>query len=110
MDTKAILTFIACVAIILIFGKRFIVPIRIILKLVINSCLGMLIIFIINLIGQSFSFHIGLNILNAIIVGILGIPGAALLIILKIFVWCKYRINGNKENRLLLINIRYIRA
>lgn len=85
MDTKIVLTFIACVAIIFIFGKSFILPIRIAIKLIINSCLGMLLIFIINLIGNSFSFHIGLNILNAIIVGILGIPGAALLVILKIF-------------------------
>ena len=85
MDTKIVLTFIACVAIIFIFGKSFILPIRIAIKLIINACLGMLLIFIINLIGNSFSFHIGLNILNAIIVGILGIPGASLLVILKIF-------------------------
>ena len=85
MDTKIVLTFIACVAIIFIFGKSFILPIRIAIKLIINACLGMLLIFIINLIGNSFSFHIGLNILNAIIVGILGIPGATLLVILKIF-------------------------
>ena len=86
MDTKTILTFIACVAIILIFRKSFVLPIRIAIKLIINSCLGMLLIFIINLIGNSFSFHIGMNILNAIVVGILGIPGAALLVILKIFI------------------------
>ena len=86
MDTKTILTFIACVAIILIFGKSFVFPIRIAIKLIINSCLGMLLIFIINLIGNSFSFHIGMNILNAIVVGILGIPGAVLLVILKIFI------------------------
>ena len=86
MDTKIILTFISCVAIILIFGKSFVLPIRIAIKLIINSCLGMLLIFIINLIGNSFSFHIGMNILNAIVVGILGIPGAALLVILKIFI------------------------
>lgn len=86
MDTKTILTFIVCVAIILIFGKSFVLPIRIAIKLIINSCLGMLLIFIINLIGNSFSFHIGMNILNAIVVGILGIPGAALLVILKIFI------------------------
>lgn len=86
MDTKIILTFVACVAIILIFGKSFIIPLRIAIKLIVNSCLGMLLIFIINLIGSSFNFHIGLNILNAIIVGILGIPGAALLVILKVFI------------------------
>ena len=86
MDTKTILTFIACVAKILIFIKSIVLPISIAIKLIINSCIGMLLIFIINLIGNSFSFHIGMNILNAIVVGILGIPGAALLVILKIFI------------------------
>lgn len=86
METKAILTFIACVAILFIFGKTFLFPIRKILKLVGNSILGGIIIFVINLVGTSFNFHIGLNIINSIIVGLLGIPGAILLIILHIFI------------------------
>jgi inhibitor of the pro-sigma K processing machinery len=85
MDTKSILIFIACIAIIMIFGKYFLFPIKKIIKLVFNSLLGALLIFIINLIGTSFNFHIGLSIVNAIIVGLLGIPGAILLILLKIF-------------------------
>lgn len=85
MDSKVILTFIACIGIIFVFGKRFLFPIRSILKIIGNSILGALLIFIINLVGTSFQFHIGFNIINSIIVGILGIPGACLLIILKIF-------------------------
>jgi len=85
MDTKVILVFIACIAVLFIFGKSFLSPIQKVFKLIINSCLGAVLIFIINLIGTSFDFHIGLNIINAIIVGLLGIPGAVLLIILKIF-------------------------
>ena len=85
MDSKVILTFIACIAIILVFGKRFLFPLKKIIKLICNSMIGLLIIFIINLVGKSFELHIGLNIINAIIVGLLGIPGAGLLIILQIF-------------------------
>lgn len=85
MDSKVILTFIACILIILVFGKRFYMPIKRIVKLIANSVLGALIIFVINLVGTSFDFHIGFNIVNSVIVGILGIPGAVLLIILKIF-------------------------
>jgi inhibitor of the pro-sigma K processing machinery len=55
-------------------------------KLIINSVLGGLLIFIINLIGAVWNFHIGLNIVTAILVGILGIPGAVLLVILKLFI------------------------
>lgn len=86
MDNKIILSFIACIAIIIIFGKYFSFPVKKVIKLVINSIVGALIIFIINLVGTSFNFHIGLSIVNSIIVGILGIPGACLLIILKIFI------------------------
>lgn len=85
MNFKFVLYFIACIGIIIAFGKRFLFPVRKILKLVFNSCMGLLIIFVINLVGQSFDFHIGLNFINSVIVGLLGIPGAGLLIILQIF-------------------------
>lgn len=83
---KIILIFIACIAILVVFGKSFAWPIKLITKLIINSALGALLIFIINLVGTSFNFHIGLNVINSVIVGILGIPGAVLLILIKIFV------------------------
>jgi len=50
MDNKVILTFVACIAIIIIFGKYFAFPIKKIAKLIGNSVLGALIIFIINLV------------------------------------------------------------
>ena len=85
MDNRIILVFIACIAILAVFGKYFAFPLKKILKLIGNSLLGALIIFIINLVGTSFDFHIGFSIINSIIVGILGIPGAILLVLLKIF-------------------------
>ena len=54
------------------------------MKLVLNSILGGILIFVINLIGASFGFHIGINIITAIFVGFLGLPGAGLLVILQI--------------------------
>lgn len=83
---KIILSLIACVGILFFFGKTFYLPIRKGIKVVINSFLGGVLIFVINLIGISFNFHIGLNVLNSIVVGVLGIPGAILLIICKIFI------------------------
>ena len=85
MDNRIILAFIACITILIVFGKYFAFPLKKILKLIGNSLLGALIIFLINLVGTSFNFHIGLSIINSIIVGILGIPGACLLVLLKIF-------------------------
>lgn len=85
MDNNILITFVVCILTIFIIGKIFAWPIRGIIKIIGNSIIGGLIIFIINLIGTNFNFHIGLNILTALIVGVLGVPGAILLIILTLF-------------------------
>ena len=85
MDTKMLLIFVSCIIGIFIIGKMFIVPLKIIFKFILNSVLGAIIIWIINLIGAIWSFHIGINIYTVLTVGILGIPGAILLILINIF-------------------------
>lgn len=85
LDTNSVIIYIACIFFLFLFGKIFILPIRSILKLILNSILGGLVIYLINLIGGLFAFHIGLNYITAIIAGILGVPGVILLVILKIF-------------------------
>ena len=50
-----------------------------------NSILGGIIIVVINLVGGMFSFHIGLNYITVIVIGILGVPGAILLTVLRLF-------------------------
>ena len=84
MDYNSIIAYIACIFFLFIFGRIFIVPIKIILKLVINSILGGLTIFIINLIGTLWGFHVGLNLITSIFVGVLGVPGAIIIIIIKL--------------------------
>ena len=85
MDTNLI-TYLACICFLFLFGKIFIVPIKKILKLVINSVLGGSAIFLINLIGGIWGFHIGLNVFTSILVGLLGLPGAVCLIIVKLLI------------------------
>ena len=89
MDFNSIITFLGCIIFIFIFGRAFIWPLKNILKLVFNSIMGGIFIFIINLIGANFDFHIGINIITSIIVGLLGLPGAILLIILKMILRIK---------------------
>ena len=84
MDFNTVITFLACIIFLFIFGRIFIWPLKSILKLVFNSVLGGVLIYIINLVGMNFGFHIGLNLLTAVVVGLLGVPGAALLVVLKI--------------------------
>ncbi len=83
MDTN-IITYLACICFLFLFGRIFIVPLKKILKLVLNSVIGGMVIFFINVVGSNFGFHIGLNIFTSIIVGLLGLPGAVILIIVKL--------------------------
>ena len=86
LETSNLVTILACICFIFIIGKIFIIPIKSICKLAINSILGGVLIYIINLIGGAFNFHIGLNLVTSLFIGILGIPGSILLIILKILI------------------------
>lgn len=85
MDTNLI-TYLACICFLFIFGRVFIVPVKKILKLVVNSILGGITIFLINLVGGAFGFHIGLNLFTSILVGLLGLPGVICLVIVKLLV------------------------
>lgn len=49
-------------------------PLKKILKLILNSCLGAGLIYVINIVGEAWGFHVGLNLVTAIIVGVLGVP------------------------------------
>ncbi len=86
MDTNTIITYLACICFLFIFGRLLVLPIKTILKLVINSIFGGILIYVINWIGSIFGFHIGLNFITAILVGVLGVPGAILLVIIKLII------------------------
>lgn len=86
MDLNTIIIYLACLIVIFIIGKIFFVPLKHIVKLLINSVLGGFFIYIVNVIGGSFGFHIGLNVGTAIFTGLLGIPGVILLILIKLLV------------------------
>lgn len=66
-----LITYLACICFIFIFGRIFIVPLKKILNLILNSIFGGIAIFLINLIGVNFGFHIGLNIITSVIVRII---------------------------------------
>ena len=81
---ESTIIFLACICFLFILGRIFIVPIKCISKLIFNSILGGLLIFAINLIGGIWGFHIGLNFVTSIMVGLLGIPGAICLIVITL--------------------------
>lgn len=84
IDIGVLLTYVGVIILILLLGKIFVWPMKIILKLVINSIIGGVVIFLINLLGGAIGLAIPLNIVTALIVGFLGVPGVIVLIILTL--------------------------
>ena len=84
MDVFVSLVLLAIVSMmILLLIKLFKTPLKWIFKLVINGGLGFIGLFILNLIGGLIGIELGLNWVNAIVVGFLGVPGIILLLLLK---------------------------
>ena len=86
MDTNLI-TYLACICFLFIFGRIFILPLKKIFKLIVNSILGGVCIYIINLVGTSFGFHIGLNFFTSIVIRIIRITWHGLFNYCETFNW-----------------------
>ena len=82
MELNSVIVYIACIIFLFLIGRFLVLPFKSIAKLIGNSILGGVLIFVINAIGSVWGFHIGLNVGTAIVTGILGIPGVVLLIFL----------------------------
>ena len=63
--------------------RIFYTPLKFALKLVGNAVAGGLFLLFVNLVGGIVNIQIGINVFTAVIVGLLGIPGAALMLILQ---------------------------
>lgn len=84
MGNYAFIVYIGCIVMIMIIGKIFVFPLKKILKLILNSIIGAVLIYIINIVGSNFNFHIGLNWWTIVCSGILGVPGVILICVLKV--------------------------
>lgn len=81
------LTYAGAIILIFLVGKVFFWPIKLILKLLLSSAVGGALILLLNVLAGAIGTAgalIPLNPLNALIVGVLGLPGAVLLLILAL--------------------------
>ncbi len=108
MDTNLI-TYLACICFIFIFGRIFIVPLKKIIKLIFNSVLGGLTIYIINLIGATFGFHIGLNFFTSILIRIIGITRGSVFDYCKTFNWLISNKKRYNDFKLIIIPTFWIK-
>ncbi|MBQ7900653.1 MAG: pro-sigmaK processing inhibitor BofA family protein [Clostridia bacterium] len=73
------------ILIICISARIFFAPLKILLRLIVNSVIAVGILFVINLASPYLNIYIGINAVSALTVGILGVPGLCLLMLLQIF-------------------------
>ena len=102
MDFSTVIIILGCIIGLWIIGKVFSIPIKAILKLITNSILGGILIFIINLVGSAFQFHIGLNVGTSLLVGILGIPRSCFINYFKTIFVDYTKIKKDSSNALVI--------
>ena len=64
--------------------RLFAAPLKLALKVLVNTLLGFAALFLVNLASGWTGFALGLNLFNALTVGVLGVPGLVLLALLKL--------------------------
>ncbi|MBR3756591.1 MAG: pro-sigmaK processing inhibitor BofA family protein [Firmicutes bacterium] len=81
VEMGVFLTFGGTLILLFLLGKALLMPLKIILKMAMNSLLGGLILVIINAFGSVVGLMIPLNLINAVTVGVLGVPGVVMLLL-----------------------------
>jgi len=83
MDVNIIIAFTLGLVLIYLIGRVMLVPIKWVLKLLINALVGGIILGVINYFGTILGIHVPINPITALAVGFLGIPGVVLLIVIQ---------------------------
>ena len=78
-----ILIVVAAVFLLWLVIQLFRKPIRWILKLLLNTAIGFAALFLLNFFGSAVGITLGLNWINALVIGEAGFPGLVLLLLLK---------------------------
>ena len=85
MPVPIIIAYAVGILLILLLGRILVIPLKIVLKLVYNGLIGGLVLWLVNLIGSPMGFSLPITVWTALLVGLLGLPGVALLIVYYMF-------------------------
>ena len=70
------------IAAVLVF-KLFSLPVRLLFRILLSTAAGFVLLVVFNYIGLRFGLTLGINIVNALVIGVLGLPGLIVLIFVK---------------------------
>ena len=85
MEYSGILIIAAVVLGVVVLLRLLAKPIRFVFKLLINTVLGFILLWLVNFFGGAIGIALELSLLNALVVGFLGIPGVLLLLAIHFF-------------------------
>lgn len=84
LDFNSVLAFAFAALLLYLIARILLVPFKLIIKLVVNALIGGVLLVIFNLVGSPLGLNVGINVITALVVGFLGIPGLILLILIQI--------------------------
>ena len=84
MDVRTALPLaLAALGLALLFAKVFSAPLKAALKVLFNTLLGLGVLLLLNAAAPLTGLSLGLNLFNALVVGVLGVPGLGLLLLMQ---------------------------
>ncbi|MGI6113422.1 MAG: pro-sigmaK processing inhibitor BofA family protein [Mahellales bacterium] len=66
-----------------IIGSFFFKPLRVVFRVLLNVLIGIVVLIVLNLVGQYVGVSVAVNLYNAALIGILGVPGIILVLLLQ---------------------------
>ncbi|MBP2661145.1 MAG: pro-sigmaK processing inhibitor BofA [Firmicutes bacterium] len=85
-DFNVILAYVFGIILLYVVGRMFLMPIKLIFRLIYNGLIGGAMLWALNFVGLHIGFTIAINPITALVAGFLGLPGVILLILFKLFV------------------------
>ncbi len=83
IDFNVLIAFVFAALLLYIIARLLLVPIRLIVKLIGNVFIGGVLLVLFNLVGSLFGLNVGINVITALVVGFLGVPGLVMLILIQ---------------------------
>jgi len=81
VEAGVFLMYAAAIIVLFLFGRMLLLPMKLLFKLTVNSLVGGVFLVLINIAGAGVGIVMPVNIITAVIAGVLGLPGVAGLMI-----------------------------
>ncbi len=83
IDLNIILAFVFGLMVLYLLARILVYPMRLLAKVVGNSLVGAVLLMVFNLLGALVGLSVGVNVVSALVVGFLGLPGLITLLIIQ---------------------------